>query len=68
MAGQGGLSARDLITVAVALVALWFVAVVVMKVVGFVFKLALIVGLVLLVVAVVRKGVGNRRDRIRRPR
>jgi hypothetical protein len=68
MAGQKGLSARDLITVAVALIALWFVAVVVAKVVALAFKLALIVGLVLLVVAVVRRGAETRRERIRRPR
>jgi hypothetical protein len=60
--------ARDLITVAVALLALWFVAVVVMKVVGFVFKLALIVGIVLLVVGFIRRGVASRGERIRRPR
>ncbi len=52
---------------AVALLALWFVAVVVMKVVGFVFKLALIVGIVLLVAGFIRRGVANRGARIRRP-
>lgn len=61
------MKAKDLIVVALALIALWFVAVVVMKVFAFVFKLALIAGLVLLVVAVVRRGSANRTGRIRRP-
>ena len=58
---------RDVIVAGLALLALWFVAVVVFKVVGFLFKLALVVGIVLLVVGFIRRGMGAR-DRIRRPR